>query len=67
MRGGSSEFEASEGSKVLFVPSRPVPMGSGGNAFFARLRHVGTFNKPYVTAASILYPKTLLKLTVPAC
>ena len=44
MRGGSNDFEAPEGSKVLFVPRRPVPMGSGGNAFFARLRHVGTSN-----------------------
>ena len=42
MRGGSSDFEASEGPKVLFVPRRPAPMGS---AFFARLRNVGAPNK----------------------
>ena len=34
MRGGTSDFEASEGPKALFVPRRPVPMCSGGNAFF---------------------------------
>ena len=32
----SSDFEALEGPKVLFVPRRPVPMGSGGNTFLAR-------------------------------
>ena len=36
MRGGSSNFEASEGPKARFLPSRPVPMGTGGNAFFER-------------------------------
>ena len=36
MRGGSNNFEASDGPKVLLVPRRPVPMGSGGSAFFAR-------------------------------
>ena len=37
MRGGASDFEASEGPKALFVPRRPVPMGSGGNVFFLRV------------------------------
>ena len=41
MRGGSSIFGPSTGPKVVFVPRRPVPMGLGGNAFFARLRAVG--------------------------
>ena len=36
VRGGSSDFEASEGPKLLLVPRRPVPMGSGGCAFFTR-------------------------------
>ena len=45
MRGGSSIFQPLTGPKVLFVPRRPVPMGLGGNAFFARLQAVGAFNK----------------------
>ena len=36
MRGGSSHHEASEGPEMLFVPRRPVLMGSGGKACFAR-------------------------------
>ena len=36
MRGGSNDFEASGAPKVLFVPRRPVPMKSGGDAFFVR-------------------------------
>ena len=36
MRGGSSDFEASEGPKMGFTPCRPTPMDSGGHAFFAR-------------------------------
>ena len=31
-----------EGPKALFVARRPIPLGSGGNAFFARERRVGT-------------------------
>ena len=31
--------------KVLFVPHRRVPMGLGGNAFFARLQAVGASHK----------------------
>ena len=45
MHGGSSDFEAKEGPKALFVPRRPVPMGSGVNAFFARLTPLGALNK----------------------
>ena len=36
MCGGSSDFEASESPKALFVPRRPALMGSGESAFFAR-------------------------------
>ena len=43
MRGGSSMIEPSTAPKVLFVPHRPIPMGLGGNAFFARLQAVGAF------------------------
>ena len=36
MRGGRSDFEASEDPKVLFALRRPVPADSGRNAFVAR-------------------------------
>ena len=35
MRDGSSDVEALEGPKALFMPRRPLPMGSGGIVFFA--------------------------------
>ena len=36
MRGGRSDFEASEDPKVLLGLRRPVPADSGRNAFVAR-------------------------------
>ena len=53
VRGGSSIFQPSTGPKVLFVPRRPVPMGLGGNAFFARLQAVGAINKANLTRTPV--------------
>ena len=64
MRGGSCIFQPSTGHKV-FVPRRPVPMGLGGNAFFARLQAVGAPNNPWQPKPQTKNPINLLGGGVP--